>query len=79
MMERYSGNNNIDSTEDQESIHKHPLWMIIYTDMITNLMIFFLLSYCLTWLSTEDREIAAKSFQEAYTSRRVAPEVKEED
>ncbi|OGS20160.1 MAG: hypothetical protein A2252_10955 [Elusimicrobia bacterium RIFOXYA2_FULL_39_19] len=43
--------------------------MIIYTDMITNLMIFFLLCYCLTWLSKEEREIAAASFDKTFSGK----------
>lgn len=52
--------------------HKSPLWMIIYTDMVTNLMIFFLLSYCLTWLSEKDRKIAAASFEETFGGKKTA-------
>ncbi len=59
-----------DSNEQEESGgHSSPLWMIIYTDMITNLMIFFLLCYCLTWLSKEEREIAAASFDKTFSGK----------
>ncbi|OGS22512.1 MAG: hypothetical protein A2314_08430 [Elusimicrobia bacterium RIFOXYB2_FULL_50_12] len=46
------------------------LWMIIYTDMVTNLMIFFLMLYCLTWLDDKDRLIAASSFAETFGGRK---------
>ena len=48
------------------------LWLIIYTDMISNLMIFFLMCYCLTWLTPADRAIAAASFAEAFAGEKGA-------
>ena len=73
----------ISSTADFEetsgnSEDGHPLWMIIYTDMITNLMIFFLLCYCLTWLSKEEREIAAASFSKTFSGKEVKIEQTEQ-
>jgi chemotaxis protein MotB len=50
------------------------LWLIIYTDMISNLMIFFLMLYCLTWLGDEERAIAAASFKEAFAGDKGAVE-----
>ncbi|MFA5859243.1 MAG: flagellar motor protein MotB [Elusimicrobiota bacterium] len=52
--------------------HESPLWMLIYTDLMTNLMIFFLLSYCLTWLSQEDQNIAAQSFKSQFAGKNVS-------
>jgi len=66
-----------DSPEPEGSgddAHGSPLWMIIYTDMITNLMIFFMLCYCLTWLSKEEREIAAASFAKTFSGKDVKVE-----
>jgi chemotaxis protein MotB len=60
------------SNEDEqgtESSEHAPLWMIIYTDMVTNLMIFFLLCYCLTWLSEQERQIAAASFTQTFSNK----------
>ncbi|HBU69994.1 MAG TPA: hypothetical protein DEE98_06365 [Elusimicrobia bacterium] len=57
---------NYDNVRGVDSDLKAPLWMIIYTDMITNLMIFFLMSYCLTWLDESDRQLAASSFAETF-------------
>lgn len=59
-----------DDDEAEAAQHKTPLWMIIYTDMITNLMIFFLLCYCLTWLDEKDRQIAASSFSETFGGKK---------
>lgn len=53
--------NEIDNEKKGES-----LWMIIYTDMISNLMIFFLMLYCLTWLKPEDKLLADASFKKAF-------------
>jgi chemotaxis protein MotB len=50
--------------------HNAPLWLIIYTDMITNLMIFFLMCYCLTWLSQEDKRVAAASMEEEFGGKK---------
>jgi len=53
--------------EDFDEIKKNEsLWLIIYTDMISNLMIFFLMLYCLTWLKPEDKTLAAASFKKAF-------------
>ena len=48
------------------------LWMIIYTDMISNLMIFFLMLYCLTWLKPDEKTIAAASFKQAFAGDQKA-------
>lgn len=48
------------------------LWLIIYTDMISNLMIFFLMLYCLTWLSDKDRQLAAASFEQTFGGEKNA-------
>jgi len=61
---------NSDIDEEESQGHKTPLWLIIYTDMITNLMIFFLMSYCLTWLNEKDRQVAAASFQEVFGGKK---------
>jgi chemotaxis protein MotB len=53
-----------------EGHEKSNLWLIIYTDMVSNLMIFFLMLYCLTWMSADDRKIAAASFEEAFGGRK---------
>jgi chemotaxis protein MotB len=50
------------------------LWLIIYTDMVSNLVIFFLMLYGLTWLSNDDKAIAAASFREAFSGERGAVE-----
>lgn len=52
--------------------HGNSLWLVIYTDMISNLMIFFLMLYCLTWLSTQDRAIAEASFKETFGGEKGA-------
>ena len=59
---------------EQNNSEENPLWMIIYTDMITNLMIFFMLSYCLTWLNEKDRAIAAASFAETFAGKQHSVE-----
>jgi len=46
--------------------------MIIYTDMVSSLMIFFLMCYCLTWLTPADRAIAAASFSESFAGKKGA-------
>lgn len=58
------------SDVEEEGGEKTPLWMIIYTDMITNLMIFFMMSYCLTWLSEQDRKVAAASLAETFGGKK---------
>ncbi|MCK9582294.1 MAG: flagellar motor protein MotB [Endomicrobiales bacterium] len=56
-----------------EYTHKtNSLWMIIYTDMVSSLMIFFLMCYCLTWLTPADRAIAAASFSESFAGKKGA-------
>lgn len=54
----------------EDDAHKSPLWMIIYTDLVSNLMIFFLMCYCLTWLSEQDRMIAAASMAEKFGGKK---------
>ncbi len=56
--------------QENNQQNNNSLWMIIYTDMITNLMIFFLMLYGLTWLSENDRAIAAASFREAFAGEK---------
>jgi len=57
----------------KEYTHKtNSLWMIIYTDMVSSLMIFFLMCYCLTWLTPADRAIAAASFSESFAGKKGA-------
>jgi chemotaxis protein MotB len=46
------------------------LWLIIYTDMVSNLVIFFLMLYGLTWLNPEEKAIAAASFKEAFSGEK---------
>jgi len=46
--------------------------MIIYTDMISNLMIFFLMLYCLTWLTPEEKKLASASFHKAFAGEKQA-------
>ena len=59
-------------TDPDEIKKTDALWMIIYTDMISNLMIFFLMLYCLTWLRPEDKSLAAASFKEAFAGDKKA-------
>lgn len=59
-----------DAGGSEDTKNDSSLWMIIYTDMITNLMIFFLMSYCLTWLNEKDRQIAASSFAETFGGKK---------
>ncbi|MFH1369658.1 MAG: OmpA family protein [Elusimicrobiota bacterium] len=58
--------------EDPPVEGQSSLWLIIYTDMISNLMIFFLMLYCLTWLSEADRNLAAASFKETFGGEKGA-------
>ena len=53
-------------SQDTNTRNSNSLWMIIYTDMISNLMLFFLMLYGLTWLNESDRAIAAASFREEF-------------
>jgi chemotaxis protein MotB len=60
-------------TDEDDEPHKNTsLWLIIYTDMISNLMIFFLMLYCLTWLKPEDKTLAAASFKQAFAGEKKA-------
>lgn len=69
---RYIAGDTSQESDDSGGGHdKNPLWMIIYTDMITNLMIFLMLCYCLTWLSKEEREIAAASFAKTFSGKDI--------
>ena len=61
---RYSGDPGAEPDQGSK------LWLIIYTDMISNLMIFFLMLYCLTWLGKTDSELAAASMKEAFAGEK---------
>lgn len=61
-------------SESDEVKKSESLWMIIYTDMISNLMIFFLMLYCLTWLGEEDKTLASASFKQAFAGESKAIE-----
>lgn len=69
MASRYEISN---EPEERAGDEHSSLWLIIYTDMISNLMIFFLMLYCLTWLSSADQQIAAASFQETFGGEKGA-------
>ncbi|MBN1823691.1 MAG: flagellar motor protein MotB [Endomicrobiales bacterium] len=60
--------------EEHKAAKTEKLWLIIYTDMISNLVIFFLMLYCLTWLNEDEKKIAAASFKEAFAGERKAVE-----
>jgi len=64
--------NRRDTDAGEEPKKSEGLWMIIYTDMISNLMIFFLMLYCLTWLKEEDKTLAAASFKQAFAGDKKA-------
>jgi chemotaxis protein MotB len=63
-----------EESETEEGRKGESLWMIIYTDMISNLMIFFLMLYCLTWLGEEDKTLASASFKQAFAGESKAVE-----
>ena len=56
--------------ESNEPSKTTNLWLIIYTDMISNLMIFFLMLYCLTWLKPEDKTLALRHSKRLSQERR---------
>jgi chemotaxis protein MotB len=61
-----------EAAEEFDERQNSNLWLIIYTDMISNLMIFFLMLYGLTLLGKEDRTVAAASFEQAFSGNTEA-------
>ena len=58
-----------------------PLWLIIFSDMSTNLMMFFLMLFAMTRMSAPDRELLVEGMKEAMqrTQKGVTKEVKDEE
>ncbi len=56
----------------------NPLWLVIYADLITNLMIFFLMMFAFTYAGSANFEKMAKSLESEFGKERSASEMKEE-
>ncbi len=56
----------------------NPLWLIIYADLITNLMIFFLMMFAFTFAGSANFEKMAKSLESEFGKEHSAAEIKEE-
>lgn len=55
-----------------------PLWLIIFSDMTTNLMLFFLMLFAMTRMSMADRELMVEGMQHAISDETRKIELKGE-
>lgn len=58
--------------------HDNPLWLIIYSDMITNLMIFFLIMFAFAYGGSTNYEKMAQALEEQFGKKKTAQEMLKE-
>lgn len=71
----------------QTDTEEERIWLVVYSDMITNLMLFFLMLYGLSRMSIEDRQNIIKGMEQKFRGRadvemraeRVLKDVKEQN
>ncbi len=61
---------------DRRTPTSNPLWLIIFSDMSTNLMMFFLMLFAMTRMSAPDRQMLAEGMKEAMQSEPIRIESK---
>ncbi len=56
---------------DRRTATSNPLWLVIFSDMSTNLMMFFLMLFAMTRMSALDRQMLVEGMKEAMQSEPI--------